>query len=366
MKTQFNYNLLKISALVIATTALSACEPAPEITPNITKVTTYALPHIEDKVIREFNGVARAQDLTNLSFRVEGRIAQLPASKGQMVKKGQLLAVLEKRDFNFALSDRNARMEVNFKQAERAKQLVAKQLMAESDYDQMNAQYLVAKAEARQAELNLQYTELRAPFTGMVSDVFVESFENVQPGISVLSVQKIERIEVDVQVPDMLIAVSKKMTDREKKSLLEVSFEAFPNTTFNGYLLEVNTEKDPTTSTYIATIAVDLDPKYKVLEGMPAKVKVNLSNLTYTYSREFLVPIESVVMQDGSNIDLQDSGVWLYDENDQSIKYQKVTLGVIVGDKIEVVAGLVDGQVIIKTGAGRLVAGQQVHVVEGV
>ena len=366
MKTNFTHNLLTISALLISASALTGCEPAPEITANVTKVTTYTLPHIENTVIREFNGVARAQDLTNLSFRVEGRIAQLPASKGQMVEKGELLAVLEKRDFNFALSDRNARMEVNFKQAQRAKQLVASQLMAESDYDQMNAEYLVAKAEARQAELNLQYTELRAPFTGVVSDIFVESFENVQPGISVLSIQKIERIEVDVQVPDMLIAVSKKITDREKKSLLDVSFEAFPNSSFTGYLLEVNTEKDPTTSTYIATVAVDLDPKYKILEGMPAKVRVDLSNLTYTYSREFLVPIESVVMQDGSDIDLQDSGVWLYDETDKSIKYQQVTLGVIVGNQIEVVGGLIDGQVIIKTGAGRLVAGQQVEVVGGV
>ncbi|GIU51456.1 efflux RND transporter periplasmic adaptor subunit [Shewanella sp. KT0246] len=353
-----------IAVVIFGLLSLSACERAVNIEPTKTLVKTYTLPDANNEVMREFNGVARAQDLTNLSFRVEGRIERIPAIKGRVVQKGDLLAVLEKRDYTIALSDRKARMEVSLKQAQRGKQLVESKLMAQSEYDQMNAQYLVAKAEERQAQLNLQYTELRAPFSGIVSDVFLESFENVQPGVSVLSIQKVERIEVDVQIPDMLIAVSKKQEDRQKPGALNVSFEAFPNTTFKGRLLEVNTEKDPTTSTYIATIAVDLDPKYKVLEGMPAKVTVNLSNMTYTYHREFLVPIEAVVMQDGSDIDTQTSGVWLYNAADNSIQYQPVTLGVIVGDEIEVTSGLDDGQTIITTGAARLVKGQQVKLLQ--
>ncbi|WP_394493533.1 efflux RND transporter periplasmic adaptor subunit [Shewanella sp. ENK2] len=354
----------RLGVVALGLLSLSACERTVDIEPTKTLVKTYTLPHANNEVMREFNGVARAQDLTNLSFRVEGRIERIPATKGKSVEKGELLAVLEKRDYTIALSDRQARLEVSYKQAQRGKQLVESKLMAQSDYDEMNAQYLVAKAEERQAELNLQYTELRAPFSGIVSDVFLESFENVQPGVSVLSIQKVERIEVDVQIPDMLIAVSKKQEDRESQAKLNVSFEAFPNTQFSGRLLEVNTEKDPTTSTYIATIAVDLDPKYKVLEGMPAKVQVNLSDMTYTYHREYLVPIEAVVMQDGSDIDTQNSGVWLYNAADNSIQYQPVTLGVIVGDEIEVISGLDDGQTIITTGAARLVKGQQVQLLE--
>ncbi|WP_285164341.1 efflux RND transporter periplasmic adaptor subunit [Shewanella goraebulensis] len=364
MKAFLHCKYSAIAAVGLGIVSLSACERTIDIAPTKTLVKTYTLPHANNEVMREFNGVARAQDLTNLSFRVEGRIERIPATKGKTVNKGDLLAVLEKRDYTIALSDRQARMEVSFKQAQRGKQLVESKLMAQSEYDQMNAQYLVAKAEERQAQLNLQYTELRAPFSGIVSDVFLESFENVQPGVSVLSMQKVERIEVDVQIPDMLIAVSRKHEDRQDESYLSVSFEAFPNTTFKGHLLEVNTEKDPTTSTYIATIAVDLDPKYKVLEGMPAKVTVNLSNMTYTYHREFLVPIEAVVMQDGSDIDTQTSGVWLYNAADNSIQYQPVTLGVIVGDEIEVTSGLDDGQTIITTGAARLVKGQQVKLLQ--
>ena len=142
-------------------------------------------------------------------------------------------------------------------------------------------------------------------------------------------------------------------------------FEAFEGQYFDGHLLEVNTEKDPKTSTYIATIVVDLDPSFNVLEGMPAKVSINLSNITYTYNREYLLPINAVVMKDGDDLVKQESGVWLYDATSQTVKYQAVRLGVIVGDQIEVVEGLKDGQTIVTVGASRLLEGQHVELVKG-
>ncbi|MDP5145706.1 efflux RND transporter periplasmic adaptor subunit [Shewanella sp. ULN5] len=357
-----HYKHYRVLSLLVLGLLVSACQPAEQILAKPTLIDTYTLPTIDNQVLREFNGVSRAQDLTRLSFRVEGRIAQIPVSKGQEIKQGQVLAVLEKRDYQITLEDRKARMEVAEKQAKRVKQLVDQKLMAQAEFDQINAQYLVAKAQAKQAELTLQYTVLRAPFDGMVSDVFLESFENVQPGVAVLSVQKVDQIEVDIQMPDTLIAVAYR---GKEEGSLKVQFEAFEGQYFDGHLLEVNTEKDPKTSTYIATIVVDLDPSFKVLEGMPAKVSINLSNITYTYNREYLLPINAVVMKDGDDLVKQESGVWLYDAASQTVKYQAVRLGVIVGDQIEVVEGLKDGQTIVTVGASRLLEGQHVELVKG-
>ena len=346
-------------------TSLSGCGEPTEFEHKLAIVETFSLPKSDNQVIREFNAVARAQDLTPLSFRVEGRIASIPVSKGQQVKKGHLLAVLDKRDYQITLSDREARMEVSGKQAQRTKQLVDKQLMAQSEYDQINAQYLVARAQARQAELYLGYTELRAPFDGVVSDVLLEAFENVQPGVAVVNMHKLDRIDVEVQVPDILLAVSKQRDRTQAPKEYDVSFEAFPDVVFKGTLLEVNTEKDPATYTYIATLAVPLDDKHKVLEGMPAKVTVNLSDMTYTYSRQYLVPINAVMMRDGSDLETQSVGVWLYQPDTKTVKYQEVKLGVIVGESIEVVSGLEDGQILVTAGATRLVDGQQVELIKG-
>ncbi|RTR37113.1 efflux RND transporter periplasmic adaptor subunit [Shewanella canadensis] len=344
---------------------LMGCSEPVVIEPYVARVETYTLPKSNNQVIREFNAVARAQDLTPLSFRVDGRIGSIPVVKGQRVKKGDLLAALDKRDYEIALNDRTARMEVSRKQAERVKLLVDKQLVAQSEYDQINAQYLVSRAEARQAQLYLDYTELRAPFDGVVSDVLLESFENVQPGSAIVTMHKIERIDVEVQIPDILLAVSKRNDIKAQRQVYDVTFDAYPEVVFKGTILEMNTEKDPSSYTFIATLAVPLDEQYKVLEGMPAKVKANLSNLTYTYSRQHLVPIDAVLMRDGSEISEQEAGVWLYQADSHSVKYQRVKLGVIVGDTIEVVAGLADGQVIITSGGKRLVDGQRVELIKG-
>lgn len=352
----------RIAILVSMAFLMLACDSVEKIESKPTRVKIYTLPSADHQVLREFNGVARAQDLTALSFRLEGRIAKIPAAKGQMIKKGDLLAVLEKRDFKIALDDRRARLEVAGKQAARIKQLIDKKLIAQSEFDKVNAQYLVAQAQEKQAELNLRYTELHAPFDGMISDVFVEPFENAQPGKPVLSVQRVGQVEVDIQIPDMILAVSHQ---NDTEDVLKVSFEMFEDVFFEGRFLEINTEKDAKTSTYIATVAVDLDGDYKVLEGMPAKVQVNLSNITYTYTREFLLPINAVVMKDGDALAQQKSGVWLYDFNSQTVKYQAVRLGVIVGDKIEIIEGLKDGQTIVTLGASKLIEGQRVELVKG-
>lgn len=242
-----------------------------------------------------------------------------------------MLAVLDKQDYQIVLNDRKARMQLSKKQVQRTQPLVDKELISQSEFDKINAQYLADLAEFRQAELLLLYTELRAPFSGVVSDVLLQSFENAQPGIVVVTMHKLERIDVEVQVPDILLAVSKRKEVITSPKEFDVSFDAFPGVIFKGTMLEMNTEKDPETYTYIATLAVPLDPQYKVLEGMPAKVKVNLSDITYTYSRQYLIPIEAVMMRDGSHIANQNSGVWLYQSDSKTVKYQHVILGVIVG-----------------------------------
>ncbi|QSX36580.1 efflux RND transporter periplasmic adaptor subunit [Shewanella sedimentimangrovi] len=353
---------IRLAALLLL---LCGCNGAQQMSPEQVRVQTFTIPKTENEMIRVFNGVSRAQDLTQLSFRIPGRIASIPVSKGQVVKQGQVLALLDKKDFEIILSDRRARLEVTAKQAERAKQLVDQQLMAQAEYDQLQAQFLVAQAQARQAELNLQYTELKAPFDGTVSDVFPKSFENVQPGTPIVSMHKSERIEVAVQVPDVLIAVSRPVDQSHPKSELKVSFEAFPEVWFKGSLLEITSEKDPASQTYIATVAVELDEGYKVLEGMPAKVEVDLAKVTYSFSRQFKVPVAAVVMPDGSDIDRQDAGVWLFDPASNQVHFQPVTLGVITGDRIEIRAGLSEGQMIVTQGLSRLVEGQQVERIPG-
>ncbi|MGF1758682.1 efflux RND transporter periplasmic adaptor subunit [Photobacterium sagamiensis] len=354
-----------LAITLLSCTALLGCSDEVEFETKIARVEVFQLPEPKNEVGRVFNGVAKAHDLAELSFRVDGKIAEIPVSKGALVKKGDLLAVLDKSDYEIALNDRRARKEQTYNQYRRGKSLLKQKLMPQSEYDKMRAEYLVAKAEFRMAELALEYTELRAPFDGIVGDVFLDAFENIQPGVSVLSMHKIDLIEVDVQVPDMILAVAIREEKRQGRRFFDVTFEAYPDITFEGRPLELNMTKDPVTHSYIATLAVDFDPEHKVLEGMPARVNVDLGDVTYTYSREYLVPVNAVLMQDGLSLDKQIANVWVYQSDSQTVTRREVRLGTLVGDMIEITAGLQDGEVIISDGASRLTEGQKVERIEG-
>ncbi len=123
--------------------------------------------------------------------------------------------------------------------------------------------------------------------------------------------------------------------------------------------------KDPVTQSYIATLAIDFDPEHKVLEGMPARVKIDLGDVTYTYSREYLVPVNSVMMQDGLLLDKQIANVWVYNSDSRTVTRREVLLGTLVGDMIEIKEGLQDGEMIVSDGASRLTEGQKVERIEG-
>ena len=344
---------------------LMACSEPTVIEQPLSRVSVYQLPEVERGNQRTFKGIAKAHDLVELSFRVDGRIAEIPVSKGQVVKKGDVLAQLDKSDYQVAVSDRRGKQELTYKQHKRAKTLLTKKLMAQAEYDKIRAEYLVAKAQLKMAELELDYTTLRAPFDGVVGDVFLDSFENVLPGVSVLSTHRSDLIEVNIELADVVLAVTEQDKIAREKRLFTVVFEAYPEVKFTGTPLELNIQKDPITHTYIATLTVPIEPKYKLLEGMPATIHVDLSDLSHTYTGEYLLPVNAVVFPDGGKMSQQQAIVWIYDTEQQTVRSQAIKIGTLVGDEIQVIGGLEGGEVIISNGASRLTEGQKVQREEG-
>ncbi|RKF20250.1 efflux RND transporter periplasmic adaptor subunit [Alginatibacterium sediminis] len=348
----------------LLTIMLSACSDVETIELPIQTVEVYELPETINNVERDFNGIVRAHDLVNLSFRVDGEIKSIAVNKGQKVNKGDLLAVLDTRDYQIVVDDRQARLTLTDQQVKRAKTLLDKELLSQTEYDKMQAEYLVALAEFKKAQLMLEYTELKAPFDGVIGDVFTDPFVNTKPGLEVLSLHKIDFVEIDVQLPDIILSVAKLGRDRISKLDVEVNYEAFPGQSFTAKPYELNLEKSPSSRSYIATFLVPVESRYAVLEGMPATVSIDLSDLTHTHNREFLVPVASVVMPDDSPISQQLATVWRY-KDDQTVEKQEVVLGTLSGDMVEIKQGLNDGDVIVSLGANRLIDGQVVAIKKG-
>jgi RND family efflux transporter MFP subunit len=132
----------------------------------------------------EYVGRFVAIDSVEIRARVSGYLDSVHFTDGQMVKQGDLLFTIDKRPFENALAQARANLALaqsNLSYAEtdfqRAQQLVKDKTITEQTFDQRaqayrNAQASVAANEAavKNAELDLQFTDLRAPVAGRIGD----------------------------------------------------------------------------------------------------------------------------------------------------------------------------------------------------
>jgi multidrug efflux system membrane fusion protein len=154
-----------------------AAAPPPKVT-----VAKPALRTIVDQ--DEYVGRFVAVDVVEVRARVSGYLDKVHFTDGQIVKQGELLFTIDKRPFQNTLDQARANLEtaksnVLFTQADlaRGQQLLRDRTISEQIFEQRsqaarNAQAGVAANEAmvRQAELDLEFTELRAPVTGRIGD----------------------------------------------------------------------------------------------------------------------------------------------------------------------------------------------------
>jgi RND family efflux transporter MFP subunit len=178
--------LRTLAAIAIASASLLAScgEAQKQAAPPPPKVTV-AKP-IQRTIIDQDEYVGRFVpiDVVEVRARVSGYLDQIHFTDGQMVKQGDLLFTIDKRPYQNTLDQARANLQtaksnLAFTQSDlaRGQQLVRERTISEQIYEQRaqafrNAQASVAASEAmvRQAELDLEYTELRAPITGRIGD----------------------------------------------------------------------------------------------------------------------------------------------------------------------------------------------------
>jgi multidrug efflux system membrane fusion protein len=144
----------------------------------------------------EFSGRFEAVASVEVRARVSGFIDKLHFRDGQLVNVGDLLFTIDKRPFEIAVESAEAEVarnkaQVNLAelQVERGASLIKSRTITDADYDQRKANLAVAKAQlktaeaaVRNAELNLDWTDVRAPLAGRISDRKVDAGNLIQGG----------------------------------------------------------------------------------------------------------------------------------------------------------------------------------------
>ena len=319
---------------------------------------------------RSLPGTVRASQRLELAFQVEGTLIQLRAREGQSVKKGDVLARLDSRDFEVAVRDAESQVErnqalvrlaaVELDRLERVKK-ADPGAVAQSHIDRALQRKAMAQADLRSSEaaldmakLRLSYTYLKAPFSGIVSNRFLDNFQEVRAKQIVLALDDLSLVEVFVELPESLMAPIR----TPGAYLVYAEFAPAPGKRYPLTLKEYSLRGDPKTLTYQVTFQMP-QPKegVKILPGMTANVMAEPKKGAVL---PIVVPAVAVFSHESGG-----PHVWVVKPEDMTVHLRKVKTGDLAGtDGIEIVEGLERGETIAVSAVSLLREGMKVRKLE--
>lgn len=336
---------------------LAACgkkeEPAPREVVRPVKVMTVA--GAAEAFSQTYPGTTRAAKRVDLSFRVAGPLVELPAEEGKEVQKGELIARILPRDFKIQLDEAKARAKEAEQQFKRYKELYVRKQVSKAEFDRFKASRDVAQAQLDDAQNALKDTYLNAPFAGLIATRYVENFEDVQAKQPIVSLQDVTRIEVLVDVPEVIMAQIRQ--EAEPTAIAE--FDAAPGEQFPLEVKEYAAQADPQTQTYQVVLVMPQPKGVNILPGMTARVTGTGSLET---GQDSVVVIPAIAVMEGGD---GKAYVWVLDKEAMTVHQKQVKVGELTGSQdIRIESGLEGGETLVVAGLAKLEEGMTVSIWE--
>lgn len=296
--------------------------------------------------VKVFTGLVKESREVKIAFQIAGPLVNLNVDQGKFVKKGELIAAINERDYLVQLEAANAQFENAKLQAERYTALYEKKSTSKSVYDQIQAGFKLAKAQKEAAENALKDTKIYAPFSGYVQAMYAENYEKVGAGQPIVSLLDLNNLEIAVSLSENDFLQYKTFSGFTGR------FESFPGVDFNLKLIEI--EQKPNGDNFFR-MRLKIDRQgFQVVPGMVASIKTNLET---TKSSMCKVPVESVFNKKGK------SYVWIYDEANKCVKGKTVSLKDFDSKgMINIESGVEIGDIIVSAGVHSLIEGQKVKM----
>ena len=294
---------------------------------------------------------ARPEELEQLKASVQKAKASYERAQADFDRLTKLVKAraASQEEFDAARQDRD-RTQAGLREAEEA--LTIGEVGArEEDIRAKQAEIKSLRASASAAQNQLNYTELKAPFSGTVTATYVENHEMVQAKQPILRLVDTSRIEFTVDMPESLISLVPYVKD------IVCTFREIPDREFPAEVKEVGIEASPTTRTYPVTLIMD-NPDGTIYAGMAGDAR-GQGDLPGELAEEgFEVPEAAVFVDEQSR-----RYVWAIDESGMTVRRQEVTVGdpSPLGIRVQ---GLTQGQLIATAGVHYLGEGQKVRILE--
>jgi membrane fusion protein, multidrug efflux system len=301
---------------------------------------------IRGEMLAMYSGTAtlEAEADAEIIAKVGGEVRRILVEEGDHVKAGQLLAVLDDRQLRFQAAQTRAALAKAERDFNRQVELHQKGLVSAGAFEGLKYDLDNQRAANDLASLSLSYSEIRAPFAGIVSTRHVKLGHELAVGSKVFRVTDPTPLKAAVYVPERELARLK------IGQAASISVDALAGRAFPATVKLVSPTVDAATATFKVTLEVN-DPKGDLKPGMFSRVGIVFERR----SEALTIPRIALLDTDGaSNVFVVSSG---------KAEQRAIKTGLSNAGKVEVTEGLTGTEQVVVVGQNGLKDGNPVRVV---
>lgn len=302
--------------------------------------------------LMSFSGKVEAETHSNLSTRIMGQIAKINVETGQKVNVGQVLVEIHAEDIHA----KKAQIKANKLEAEAAYSnakkdydrytiLFEQKSASQKELDDITTQFNMTKARLEavremgvEVEEMLRYTSIRAPYNGVITKKYMNAGDLASPGMPLVAIEKQDGFKVMARIPE------KEILKIKKNDLVLVQINALGNEKISAIVAEVNPSSQYTGNQFEAKIILKptSEQKSRLYSGMYANVLIEKGGMP-----SIMIP-KNVLIHKG-----QLTGIYTVSQSGTAM-LRWVRLGKTMGDKVEILSGLSDGEKYITSFKGKI------------
>lgn len=305
------------------------------------------------------SGQVSSKQTAMISTRVMGYIDRIYVKPGDFVKSGQLLAIINSSD----IKAKKAQAQAMFTEAsaavknarrdyERFKSLFAQKSVSSKELENvelnkvsMESKQQIARQQINEINSMLAYTNIRAPFSGVVTQKMVDEGSTANPGMPIMSIEQSNDLNIQASVPEVYIQYvhTGNQVDVDVKSL---------NKHINGVITEMSPSSSLSGGQY--NVKISVNDKKNLKPGMYAGIHIKIGKSTYSESK-IMINQSSVINYD------QLTGVYVVGPDNTALLHW-IRLGKKNGNQVEVLSGLNESERVIEKGNVKLYNGAKLFI----
>jgi len=303
-----------------------------------------------EQVSLDFVSNGNFEPTQELTFSAEksGKVVQVLVKEGDYVKAGQALAIVRSDVINVNAQTANSSYQNAAADYSRYENAFKTGGVTKQQLDQAKLAMVNAKAQLTQANINVGDTRIKAPISGFINKKYIEpgSILTGAPASELFDIVNVSKLKLKVTVNESQVASLK------LGNTIKVTASVYPDKSFSGKITFIASKADESLN-FPVEIEIANNASNDLKAGMYGTAEFASKQQNQSLK---IVPRNAFVGSVSSNqIFVLENG---------AAKLKKVTAGRILGDKVEILDGLADGEIVIVTGQINLQDGSKVDVIK--